>query len=149
MPAPRIDFYLLAGSGPEPCGATACRLVEKAWRRGHRVHLHAESPAAVQWLDDLLWTWRDESFLPHSVCEPGEAVAAAAPADAAITLGWGVLPGFADDVLVNLDAATPAGYERFARVVEIVDAADSSRSAGRERFRRYREQGCELLTHRL
>ena len=145
MNTPRIDFYLLADSGPASCASTACRIAEKAWLRGHRVHLHTASPGTARRLDDLLWTWRDESFVPHSVCETDEA-----PADVAITLGWGTLPGSTGDVLLNLDASSvPAGFERFTRVVEIVDAADSSRAAGRERFRRYREHGCELFTHRL
>ena len=152
MGTPRIDFYLLAESGPgsEPGSdsgardAAACRIAEKAWRSGHRVHLHTGSREAARRLDDLLWTWRDESFVPHAACGPDEA-----PGTVAVTLGWGELPGFADDVLVNLDPAVPAGFERFARVLEVVGGADSSRAAGRERFRRYRGCGCEPLTHRL
>lgn len=148
MNAPRIDFYLLAEADPGPGSgardATACRIAEKAWRRGHRVHLHTESADATRRLDDLLWTWRDESFVPHSICDSDEA-----PGEVAVTLGWGALPGFASDVLLNLDPAVPAGFERFARIVEVVGGSHSSRAAGRERFRRYRGSGCGLLTHRL
>ena len=144
MNAPRIDFYLVEAPGAAARDATACRIAETAWRRGHRVHLHADSQESARRLDDLLWTWRDESFVPHAVCGAEEGAGGAL-----VTIGWGALPGFADDVLLNLDPRAPDGFERFARVAEVVGGADSDRAAGRERFRRYRERGCEPNTHRL
>ena len=144
MDAPRIDFYLLDEPGPAACEATACRIAEKAWRHGHRVHLHVDSPESARRLDELLWTWRDESFVPHSVCGADE-VSAGAP----VTIGSGSLPQFDSDVLLNLDSCVPDGFDRFARVAEVVGGEEAARSAGRERFRRYRVHGCELRTHRL
>ena len=152
MNAPRIDFYLVEAPEPVACDAAACRIAETAWRRGHRVHLHADSQESARRLDDLLWTWRDDSFVPHAVCGGGAdegAEEAAGGADAPVTIGWGALPGFADDVLLNLAPGVPQGVERFARVAEVVGGADSARAAGRERFRRYRALGCEPNTHRL
>ncbi len=145
---PRVDFYLVEEPRATACDATACRIAETAWRRGHRVHLHADSLESAQRLDDLLWTWRDESFVPHSMCGVDEAPAAAVPG-APVTVGWGPLPGFADDLLLNLDTRVPDGFERFARVAEVIGGAEAARAVGRERFRRYRAVGCELKTHRL
>lgn len=145
MDAPQVDFYLLGdGAGGAACDVAACRIAEKAWSRGHRVHLHTDSPESARRLDDLLWTWRDESFIPHSVCG-ADGAAGGVP----VTIGWGPLPDFADDVLLNLDARVPAGFERLARIAEVVGGTDSARDAGRERFRRYRAHECELQTHRL
>ena len=144
MDAPRIDFYLLEEPGAAACEATACRIAEKAWRHGHRVHLHVDSPESARRLDELLWTWRDESFVPHSVCGADET-----SADAPVTIGSGSLPRFDSDVLLNLDPCVPDGFDRFARVAEVVGGGEPARSAGRERFRRYRAHGCELRTHRL
>ena len=146
MDAPRIDFYLVDGPGAAACDAAACRIAETAWRRGHRVHLNADSPESARRLDDMLWTWRDESFVPHAVCG---AAGAGADARVSVTIGWGGLPESADDVLLNLDARVPEGFERFSRVAEVVGGTESDRAAGRERFRRYRTVGCELKTHRL
>ena len=163
---PRIDFYLLDAPEDGACDVTACRIAEKAWSRGHRVHLHVDSPESARRLDDLLWTWRDESFVPHRVCAgpgadcdagaqdrpgDGETVGGAGdvPARTTVTIGWGALPRYGEDVLLNLGTRVPEGFERFARIAEFVGGADSARSAGRERFRRYREHGCELQTHRV
>lgn len=144
MDSPRVDFYLL--DEPEGGGrdAIACRIVEKAWRRGHRVHVHVDSPESARRLDDLLWTWRDESFVPHGMCRSGEEAG-----HEPVTIGWGALPPFADDVLLNLDHVVPDGFGRFGRIAEVVGGADAARSAGRERFRRYRDEGCAPATHRL
>jgi len=144
LDAPRIDFYLLNEPGAPACEATACRIAEKAWRHGHRVHLHVDSPESARRLDELLWTWRDESFVPHSVCGADEV-----SADAPVTIGSGSLPRFDSDVLLNLDSRVPEGFDRFARVAEVVGGGEPARSAGRERYRRYRAHGCELRTHRL
>ena len=144
MDAPRIDFYLIEEPGAAASEATACRIAEKAWRHGHRVHLHVDSPESARRLDELLWTWRDESFVPHSVCAADE-LSAGAP----VTIGSGSLPRFDFDVLLNLDPCVPDGFDRFARVAEVVGGGEPARSAGRERFRRYRAHGCELRTHRL
>ena len=148
MDAPRVDFYLLEDPEGAACDVTACRIAEKAWRQGHRVHLHADSPESARRLDDLLWTWRDESFVPHSVWS-ADAAADEPGGGAPVTIGWGTLPGFAAGVLLNLGSCVPEGFERFARIAELVGGAESSRTAGRERFRRYRAQGCDLRTHRL
>ena len=144
MAAPRVDFYVLEGHGPGVRERAACRVIETAWRRGHRVHVQAAGPEELRVLDDLLWTWRDESFVPHAVCEES-----APAAEAGVTLGSGAPPHEAEDVLVNLGNDVPIVLERFSRVIEVLDGSPSMRTAGRERFRRYREQGCELNTHRL
>ena len=147
LDAPRIDFYLIEAPASVACDVTACRIAEKAWLQGHRVHLHVDSPESARRLDDLLWTWRDESFVPHAVRGADE------PADAdgglPVTIGWGRVPESAADVLLNLDPRVPDGFERFARIAEFVGGSEPDRNAGRERFRRYRAHGCELRTHRL
>ena len=148
LDAPRIDFYLLEEPAGVACDVTACRIAEKAWLQGHRVHLHVDSPESARRLDDLLWTWRDESFVPHAVCG-GADEPAGADGGLPVTIGWGMLPGFAADVLLNLDSRVPEGFDRFARVAEFVGGAESARAAGRERFRRYRAHGFEPGTHRL
>ena len=147
LDAPRIDFYLLEEPTGAACDVTACRIAEKAWLQGHRVHLHVDSPESARRLDDLLWTWRDESFVPHAVRGADEPADEDAPPP--VTIGWGRIPEFAADVLLNLDTHVPDGFERFARVAELVGGAEPDRNAGRERFRRYRAHGCELRTHRL
>ncbi|MBP7704715.1 MAG: DNA polymerase III subunit chi [Caulobacter sp.] len=44
-------------------------LLEKTLKRGWRALVRTREPARVEHLDGWLWSWRDESFLPHGTSE--------------------------------------------------------------------------------
>lgn len=148
--SPRVDFYILEQEG-HGGGRTreqlSCRLAEKAWKSGHHVFLLVDSPVALERMDELLWTFRDESFVPHMAATTGEPFPDMR--DAPIVVGAGEVPEGAVDVLINLTENIPSAYTQFARVAEIIDASELARSAGRERFRYYREHECEVHAHNL
>ena len=51
----RIDFYVLENSNEQGRLRVACRVTEKAYRAGHRVHVLARDAEEAGVLDDLLW----------------------------------------------------------------------------------------------
>jgi DNA polymerase-3 subunit chi len=53
------------------------------------------------------------------------------------------------DVLVNLCEDPSPEAEQYPRVAEIIAQDDGSKTAGRARFRQYRERGFELKTHEI
>jgi DNA polymerase-3 subunit chi len=65
MGVPRIDFYVLPDHQEKGRSLLACRLADKAYSLGHTVYLFASSEARAAALDDLLWTFRQDSFIPH------------------------------------------------------------------------------------
>ena len=139
----QVDFYVRPGASPEALELFACRLVETAWKRGHEVLVLADSDAAARRLDNLLWTFREESFVPHRRVGAGDP-----PASEPVLVAT---PGTRDgdlDVLVNLTPTVPEESARAARVAEIVPDRGAARDAGRRRFREYRDRGFELKTHR-
>lgn len=56
-----------------PLEAVLPSLLEKSLERGWRVVVQADSPERVSALDSLLWTYREESFLPHGTAQDGFA----------------------------------------------------------------------------
>jgi DNA polymerase-3 subunit chi len=141
----RVDFYVLQSGAGRERDFFACRLAEKAWRLGHAVYVHTPSPGDTRRLDELLWTFRDGSFLPHL---PLEDAAQADPGGATpVLVGHGDEPGPQHELLINLAEEVPLFFSRFDRVAEIV-AGDAPEGA-RERFRFYRDRGYELNTHKL
>ena len=139
----RIDFYILSDVDELAKQRFACRLACRAVAEGKRVHLRAPAEAGAA-LDDLLWDYPPDRFLPHArlgaTSEDGEGsapVTIGAPDDA---LGEA-------SVLVNLASDVPESLANLARVSEIVLATE--RSAGRAKYRRYRERGYALFHHEL
>ena len=139
----QVDFYVRPGASSEALELFACRLVETVWKRGHEVLVLADSDAAARRLDNLLWTFAEESFVPHRRVGAGDP-----PASEPVLV---TTPGVRDgslDVLVNLTPTVPEESARAARVAEIVPDRGAARDAGRRRFREYRDRGFELKTHR-
>ena len=63
----QVDFYILETAAAHEQLRTACRLAEKAWHKGHRVFIHTDSKETARSLDDMLWTYRQDSFVPHAL----------------------------------------------------------------------------------
>lgn len=142
----QVDFYVLNGTANPQRWHYACRLVEKAYLRGMRVAVLGDSAEELRALDELLWTFSDQSFVPHAVC------AADAPADKASPVQlMHVLPSGEEfaDLVVNLAAQVPASAARCTRIAEILDADPERRRLGRERFKAYRELQLTLKTHQI
>ena len=120
----------------------ACRLAEKAYRLEHTVHLLAADERSARALDELLWCFRDGSFVPHDRLGPS------AP-EAPVTIGTAAeLPETAD-LLINLAGDLPPTPDAFPRIAELVTSDEEARSRGRHRFSEYRNQGHEIETHKL
>jgi DNA polymerase-3 subunit chi len=65
-----VLFYHLKGQTPEQ---VLPALLQKSLERGWRVVVQASSEERVEALDAHLWTWRDDSFLPHGTWRDAEA----------------------------------------------------------------------------
>lgn len=138
----RVDFYVLSSGETQRREYTACRLAEKAWRKELRVFVHTASREQAKDLDNLLWVYRQDSFVPHCLdAQPA--------ARESVLIGDGAQPNGDGDVLINLTDKVPPFFARFERVIEIVGSAAEQRQAARDRYRAYREQDCELQSHTL
>ena len=137
----KVDFYLLTGDDSTQRFRTACRIVEKAYTMGHRVHIHSDTMEHIKQLDDILWTFRDRSFIPHEIASEGTV-------RTSVTLGHGWIPEKCD-VLVNLADNVPEFFSRFSRVAEIIDEDALRRKSGRVRYRHYLDLGYTPDHHKL
>ncbi len=139
----RIDFYLLREMADGNRFTLACRLVEKAYRQNRRVFVHTASEEESVHMDRLLWTYRQDSFIPHGMLHK---------VDASVTpvlIGHEEDVGQEHDVLINLSNRIPPFFSRFERLAEPLDRTPDLLTAGRERFRYYRERGYPLEHHEI
>jgi DNA polymerase III subunit chi len=117
-------------------------MAEKAWSQQYQVYVHAPDAHSANNLDQLMWTFRAGSFVPHQLA--GESAT-----DCPVQIGYGAEPESGYQVLINLDEEVPLFFSRFERVVEIVNLDEKVRQAGRNRFKFYRDRGYDLYSHNL
>lgn len=133
----RIDFHSNVGDSL----LYACRLIRKAYQAGQPTVVLAE-PGRLRAFDEQLWTFSPLDFVPH--CMAGTPLASQTPI---------VLASNLDDVphhqvLLNLGATVPAQFARFERLLEVVGNAHDELTAGRERYRFYRDRGYALNNYK-
>ena len=158
----RVDFYVLESGTRETLFQFVCRLTEKAWRKGNRIFMHCHDDQTAAKLDNLLWTYRDISFLPHSLASQDEetpiviGVATNPPEAGGFPTEAGDLPPEASDLrpqaydlLINLADSVPEFFSRFERVIETTGIDDQHRQLARERYRFYQQRGYALETHKI
>lgn len=141
----RVDFYVLSQDSSDARQRFACRLAEKAAEQGNRVYLQTASPGDAQRLDDLLWTFNERGFLPH------ELSTGSGPSHprVLVLVGSAAPPPTHRELLINLTDALPAELDSCPRIAEIVDTDPQRKQLSRDRYKAYRERGCELESHNV
>jgi DNA polymerase-3 subunit chi len=94
-------------------------------------------------IDDLLWTFRAGSFIPHQVYtgEPPDV-------EQVILIGSVNPPESWQKVLFNLSSHYPDVGPQTERILEILDNSETTKAAGRDRYRRYQQSGIKVITHK-
>jgi len=118
-----IYFYHLERRSLEEVLPT---LLERSLERGWRAAVQAASEERVEALDTLLWTYREESFLPHGTARDGS------PEAHPIYLTTGEDNPNGARVRFLVDGAVLADVSPYARVVFIFDGRDEA-AVGRAR----------------
>jgi len=134
---PRADFYLVGKPRfrEEPL-RLVCELARKAHDAGQWTLVLARDQAQAEALDDLLWAFDEDAYVPHQLA--GDEEDDLAPVLIA-TPGMDVPMR---PLLINLrDDAVDGAFER---VLEVVPADESARGPLRERWKAYKARGFEL-----
>lgn len=126
-----------------PLEAVLPLLLERCMERGWRSLIVAGSKERVEALDTHLWTYRDNSFLPHGLATQAQAeqqpILLTAAFDAA-----GSVPNGAK-ILFLVDGAVSGRMAEFDRCVDLFEGNDAAATeAARERYRRARDAGYDV-----
>ena len=140
----RVDFYVLQRADERSRRTLACKLAEKAYRLENTVYIHTQTRQDAEQLDELLWTFRDGSFVPHAISDVDDDTGVAP-----VTIGCTPDGVESRDLLINLCDEIPECAEAFPRVAELVSSDDSCKQESRKRFAAYRDKGHTLETHNV
>jgi DNA polymerase-3 subunit chi len=115
------------------------QLLEVSLSRGWRVVVQAASEERVEAIDSHLWTYRDDSFLPHGVARGPDAT----EQPVLITANEGNPNGANVRFLID-NAPIPEDAENYERLVLIFDGNDDDAVAlARERWTQAKAKGFE------
>jgi DNA polymerase-3 subunit chi len=138
---PRADFYLIDKPRfrEEPL-LLVCELARKATDAGQHTLVLVRDAAQAEALDDLLWSFDPDAYVPHQIAGTDED-----EDEAAVLIAPPGVDAPLRPLLVNLRDAAPQGA--FERVLEVVPADESARGPLRERWKHYQSLGFELNKH--
>ena len=117
-----------------------CRFVEKVERLGHHILIVVDSEQEAHELDDLLWSFKPESFIAHQIIGGDE--------EAKVEITFTGEAGNHHDVLINLSSQIPDYFSRFNRLSEVVIQDQHILENTREHYKFYKQRGYPITQHK-
>lgn len=132
----------------------ACRLLRASQKKAAKV-LVCGQPDVLRQLSTALWAMTPVEFLPHCFVDAPPAVLANSPivllpglmAELSTEQSEALNVALQQEVLLNLGAALPSGFERFARLIEVVSQDDADLQSARVRWKHYKDRGYALTRY--
>lgn len=144
---PRIDLYLLNDANFSEQIAFCCRLTEKALAQHSLIHIQTVDTIQNEALNDALWTFKVESFIPHSVVQSSQLTTAAP-----VIIGSQELdPALqkSDSLLLLLQKQLPTNFQDFSRLCLIVPNIELEIQDARKLYKQLKSLGHEVHIHDL
>jgi DNA polymerase-3 subunit chi len=129
-----VDFYQI-DPARHRYDQVVCQLCKKAYDSGQLTLLLTQGPQQSQQLDHKLWTFADDSFVPHDSEESEDFVTP-------ILVHDNPEPTGDRQLLINLSDSVPAYFAQFKRVIELV--TEDNKAQARAHYSYYKERGYPL-----
>jgi DNA polymerase-3 subunit chi len=137
---PRADFYLIDKPRfhDDPL-LLVCELARRAFDSGQRALILARSVEEAEALDEKLWEFDADAFVPHQIA--GDDDDAITP----VLIAAPESPTIDRPLVINLrDECAPGLFER---VLEVVPANEAQRLGSRKRWTTYKAAGFDVAKH--
>ena len=138
----QVNFYILPSLAEEARLQFACRLCEKAFQHQQKTLVVTNNPHTSKHLDDLLWIYKEDSFIPHSTASSLHLdEQAVIISESAINLDQEF------DFIINLSESPIQNNSN--KIAEIVNQDPTIKASSREHFRFYQKKGYDLQHHTM
>ncbi len=137
----QVMFYLLDQESSEDKQALsllhACFQAAHYYRQNQRVFIYSQNEEQAHQLDELLWSFEPDSFVPHNLVGEGQRNGSA------VEISWQT-PTNRRPVLINLTSTVPNFAHQFSQIVDFVPSDEQLKQSARERFKAYRQLGFQV-----
>ncbi len=127
-------FYLMSSDNDLDRLKYACLLAEKSYRKNKSVFIHSENNQQSHEIDKLLWSVRDNSFIPHQIHD------SQSPRVAPITISHQKSAKQQQQVVINLSTGLTVNADT-QWVLEVVHQRSDIKTLSRANWRQYQQQG--------
>jgi DNA polymerase III subunit chi len=123
----------------QPLDSVLPQLIERTLERGWRAVIQAGTPERVAALDGLLWTYKDDAFVPHGTAADGY------PERQPVFLTTEPENPNKASVRFLVDGATASDHRTYVRLVFLFDGRDPDAVVGaRKEWKVAKEAGCSV-----
>ena len=120
-----------------------CRLVEKGYKQGSKpIYIHFDSENEAKEFDSLLWTFRQESFVPHTIL--GNPEQEKTP----VIIGWDSNQIETAEALINVSQEIPRASKSTSKIHEIVGNDENKKNKAREKWKAYKANGSIIKAYK-
>ncbi|TPH18507.1 DNA polymerase III subunit chi [Litorilituus lipolyticus] len=120
----------------------ACLQASYFYRQGQKVYIFCDEQQSAETIDELLWAFDSDSFVPHNLVGEGPKQGSA------VEIGWQAPKG-RKSVLINLSNTVPIFAQQFNFVVDFVPSDAALKQLARERFKTCRQWGFQVDTQAI
>ena len=141
---PNVLFHHFNSIGSKNHLLYVCKLVEKGFKQKIQpIYIHASNQQQAEQLDKLLWTFKQDSFIPHTIV--GTSDLDSTP----VQIGWNENQFHPAAAIVNLSEEIPISYLESKKIHEIIDNDEIKKNKARERWKNYKSEGCHLDIYQI
>ena len=115
----------------------ACLQASYFYRQNQRVFIYTRDQLSAEQVDEMLWAFDSDSFVPHNLS--GEGPKQGAAVEISHQAPRGRRP-----VLINLTNTVPDFASQFNLIVDFVPDDEALKQLARERFKACRQQGFQV-----
>ena len=112
----------------------ACLQAAYFYRQNQRVFIYTPDQQSAHDIDEMLWAFDPDSFVPHNLIGEGPKQGAA------VEISWQV-PSNRRAVLINLTSEVPNFANQFTHLIDFVPSDETQKQQARNRFRTCRQWG--------
>ena len=133
----RVDFFIWPLCEKRYHDLAICNLINSIYLSERCLTVFIEDTAERDRFDHLLWTFEQTSFIPHGVNNTYPVELTSDPVKSN------------KKILMNLGTYCPLESNKIKIIVETAGYDDHTRSTARSRFKKYKEQGFTVISHKI
>mgnify|MGYP003952308321 CR=1 FL=1 len=134
----QVDFYILSQPTFRNCFNFCAKLTSKVYREQGGCEISIDNQGITQELDQFLWEFKTEAFLPHHIDENHANNIIVASNSKNI-----------DSILINCKPADQVHRQTWQRLLQIVPNNPDLLALARTQFRHYQQNNINVNTHKI